>query len=76
MHHPSEHTIDGKLYPLEIHLVHIAEAQSYEHVKNKITVVGIMVELDENSKVEFMTTWVKGKHLERISNFNIQFVYF
>lgn len=36
-HAPSEHTIDGKHYPLEIHLVHLNDA------KQPAAVVGIMV---------------------------------
>jgi carbonic anhydrase len=36
-HHPSEHTIDGKSYPLELHLVHGAP-------DGKLAVIGIMFE--------------------------------
>lgn len=35
-HHPSEHTLDGKHFPLEIHLVHKSE-------RGKLLVVGVLV---------------------------------
>jgi carbonic anhydrase len=34
-HHPSEHTIDGKAFPLELHLVHAAD-------DGRLAVVGVM----------------------------------
>ncbi len=34
-HHPSEHTIDGKAFPLELHLVHAA-------ADGKLAVIGVM----------------------------------
>jgi carbonic anhydrase len=36
-HHPSEHTIDGKAYPLELHLVHAS-------ADGKLAVIGVMFE--------------------------------
>ena len=36
-HTPSEHTINGKLYPLELHLVHVSSA-------GQLAVVGVLVE--------------------------------
>jgi carbonic anhydrase len=36
-HHPSEHTIDGKSFPLEVHLVHAS-------AEGKLAVVGVMFE--------------------------------
>jgi carbonic anhydrase len=36
-HHPSEHTIDGKVFPLEVHLVHAA-------ADGDLAVVGVMLE--------------------------------
>ena len=42
-HEPSEHTINGVRYPLEMHLVHISS-------DNKIAVLSIMAEEGENSK--------------------------
>ncbi|KAL0555443.1 hypothetical protein IC582_009388 [Cucumis melo] len=37
-HHPSEHTQDGKTYPLELHMVH------FNNVTQKIAVVGVLFE--------------------------------
>jgi len=42
-HEPSEHTINGIRYPLEMHLVHISK-------DNKIAVLAILAEEGENSK--------------------------
>jgi carbonic anhydrase len=36
-HHPSEHTIDGKSFPLEVHLVHAS-------ADGKLAVIGVMFE--------------------------------
>jgi len=36
-HHPSEHTIDGKAYPLEMHFVHAAP-------DGDLAVVGVLFE--------------------------------
>jgi carbonic anhydrase len=36
-HHPSEHTIDGKAFPLELHLVHAAQ-------DGRLAVVGVLFE--------------------------------
>ena len=60
MHVPSEHSIDGKVYPLELHFVHIAKAKNCDLISNKLTVVGVMVEIDEQSNLEFITTWFTG----------------
>lgn len=42
-HEPSEHTINGVRYPLEMHLVHVNEA-------NKIAVLAVMAEEGRNSE--------------------------
>jgi carbonic anhydrase len=44
---PSEHTVKGKSYPLEIHFVHLADKEGCEKLQNKISVLGIFVEIDE-----------------------------
>jgi carbonic anhydrase len=41
-HSPSEHTVGGQTYPMEIHLVHLAE-------DGQIAVVGVMVEEGEEN---------------------------
>lgn len=46
-HHPSEHTIDGKTYPMEMHLVHQEEGSS------NLVVLGIFLEESETSN-EFL----------------------
>lgn len=38
-HTPSEHTIDGRRYAMELHLVHL---NTQPNVKNRIAVVGIL----------------------------------
>ena len=41
-HHPSEHTIDGKSFPLELHLVHAT-------AEGKLAVIGVMFETGQAS---------------------------
>ncbi|PON49015.1 Carbonic anhydrase, alpha-class [Parasponia andersonii] len=41
-HSPSEHTINGRRYDMEMHMVHIS---TDEKVKNKIAVVGVLYKL-------------------------------
>ena len=43
-HSPSEHTVNGESFPMEIHLVHSDEAEQF-------TVVGIMVEEGEENEM-------------------------
>uniref|UniRef100_A0A914Z2Z0 Carbonic anhydrase n=1 Tax=Panagrolaimus superbus TaxID=310955 RepID=A0A914Z2Z0_9BILA len=50
----SEHTIDGKHFPAEIHLLHIKEGQSMNeslHQKDGIAVVSLLVNIRYNSSV-------------------------
>lgn len=49
-HAPSENTIDGKLYPLEMHMVHQAEDGQYG-------VFGIMFELGEETPEPILSAW-------------------
>jgi carbonic anhydrase len=43
MHAPSEHTVEGKTYPLELHIIHVdAETGGFG------TVVGIFFEISED----------------------------
>lgn len=57
MHEPSEHTIDGKHYPLELHFVHIADASGCESLTNKLTVLGVFAEIDDSQENYFFTMW-------------------
>jgi len=44
MHSPSEHTIDGRLYDLEIHFVHRINDNS-AHTSKTLDVVGLLFEV-------------------------------
>lgn len=46
VHTPSEHTVDGKLFDLEIHFVHKSET-------GEVVVVGVLVEGDKQSDMDF-----------------------
>ncbi|MBL9104211.1 MAG: carbonic anhydrase family protein [Myxococcales bacterium] len=56
MHSPSEHTVEGKRYPLEIHLVH-------RNAAGLLAVVGVLVEEGPESPAEAATTAVIWDHL-------------
>ena len=45
LHAPSEHKINGKQYPLELHFIH---KMAEEHGKNvtNLTVIGVLFEVD------------------------------
>ncbi|KAI6697965.1 hypothetical protein NL676_018084 [Syzygium grande] len=43
-HHPSEHAIDGRRYPLELHMVHLAA-----EAPHKIVVVGLLYEIGKRN---------------------------
>lgn len=54
-HEPSEHTVNGVRYPLEIHLVHKSKANTY-------TVMGILAEEGEESQLfEFFESFLPIK---------------
>ncbi|KAL7133490.1 hypothetical protein ABFS83_12G144200 [Erythranthe nasuta] len=46
-HSPSEHTINGRRYDMELHLVHL---NTDPNVKNRITVTGILYEIGKPDK--------------------------
>jgi len=45
LHAPSEHSIDGKPFDMEIHFVH-------KSASGKVAVVGVLVQKDENAKLD------------------------
>lgn len=40
-HSPSEHTVDGRRFPLEMHMVYKPQPQGRHSVRNKVAVIGI-----------------------------------
>lgn len=55
-HSPSEHTINGKQYPLEMHIVHMVEYEYFEAelvenhpIKRYLGVIGILFEIDDTA---------------------------
>jgi carbonic anhydrase len=49
-HSPGEHLLDGKQYPLELHIVHqIVKEKEEEIVKRNLAVIGIFFEVDDNA---------------------------
>lgn len=56
LHSPSEHTVEGKRYPLEIHLVHRNSA-------GLLAVVGVLVDEGPESPAEAATTGAIWDHL-------------
>ena len=59
-HEPSEHTINGVRYPIEIHLVHKSET-------NELTVIGILGKEGEESQLfEFFESFLPIKNGETI----------
>jgi len=54
-HDPSEHTIDGKQYPLELHIVHTLLPDHFdEGVKRNAAVVGIFFEVNDDKPNAFI----------------------
>jgi len=49
-HAPSEHTVDGEHYPLEVHLVHAAD-------DGQLAVVGVFFEIREKGRPLMATLW-------------------
>ncbi|KAF8042654.1 hypothetical protein BT93_A1098 [Corymbia citriodora subsp. variegata] len=58
-HHPSEHAIDGRRYPLELHMVH---STLDEEVANNTVVVGLMYKIGEpNAFIDEVLTRIMSK---------------
>ncbi|MBX2812843.1 MAG: carbonic anhydrase family protein [Myxococcales bacterium] len=57
-HSPSEHTIDGEHYPMELHLVH-------KSTSGRVVVVAVMISQGKRSHPEYATLW---KYLPSVGN--------
>lgn len=57
-HSPSEHTINGRHYPMEMHLVHASES-------GRIAVVGVMIDEGNKENAAFAPVW---RHLPTEEN--------
>ena len=65
MHSPSEHTIDGKLYDLEIHFVHRINDNSAHTIKS-LDVVGLLFEvITKDEDEESSDSSEKGKQQQQ-----------
>src|SRR5204862_6381176 len=49
-HKPSEHTLGGKKYPMELHLVH-------KSAEGKLAVVGMFIDQDEADNATLAPVW-------------------
>ena len=52
-HAPSEHTLDGKQFPMEMHFVHVGGAKAFA------TVVALFLEEDANDNAQIAKVWDK-----------------
>ena len=50
LHQPSEHTINGKSYPLELHIVHVLDHPSI----TEYLVIGLLFEVDSTLTYDFL----------------------
>ena len=67
-HAPSEHAIDGKLYPLEMHIVHLHEVNA----SSSFSVLGVMFEVgDEDNEyiasLDFANATTEGNPLTNVN---------
>ena len=66
-HAPSEHEVDGKLYPLEMHIVHMHEVNE----GSSFSVIGVLFEIgDENeyiASLEFANATEEGNPLTDVN---------
>ncbi|KAF3441800.1 hypothetical protein FNV43_RR15715 [Rhamnella rubrinervis] len=77
-HSPSEHTIDGKRYDMELHQVYVSQDHNLE---NKIIVIGVLYELgyhDEflsklSNDIESMKDKVEQRNIGQLSPADVKF---
>lgn len=62
-HHPSEHTVDGKEYPMEVHFVH-------QNAKGELAVLGVFFTEGQENRA-FMPVW-KAMPTEKTSEQSIR----
>ncbi|CAD8126394.1 unnamed protein product [Paramecium sonneborni] len=75
IHAPSEHTINGKQYDLEIHFVHQAiqdQEQDCNKIKNKLTVFGLMFEESSSTQdYDVFKPWFDGEVNGEVKQFDL-----
>lgn len=71
LHVPSEHTVLGRSYPMEIHFVHIADKKGCDLLENKISVLGVFVDVNEKADSKFFNSWEFANDGQLITGFNL-----